>query len=419
MKEDFSFMKESIKDKPFYKKKWVRILCVTIVLAVLFGLISGCVFVKIQNHMKEKQEQEAMQEIEIPKDQPEEIPASEDASQAEESNEPETVFVEAELTLKEYGSLFTQMQKVAEEASKALVTVTAVSNDVDWFNEAYENRGQSTGMIIGDNGVELLILTKYSIVEECDGINVTFTDDTSVSAVLKRYDVTTGLAIISANLSDISEDTKSQITKATLGNSMRLKAGTPVIALGQADGSTDSMKIGTLTSVKNKQSVVDAEYTILVTDMMKNAGSNGVLINLSGQIVGVIQEQHLASNMEDVISAYAISDIKSLLEHLSNNQDIVYLGIKGVTVTSDALKEGVPSGVYVTEVQMDSPAMKGGIQTGDVIQAINGQKITQMNELTAVLERLSNRQNISLEGRRLTKDGYKKLNYQTSLSVLE
>lgn len=419
MKEDFSFMKESIKDKPFYKKKWVRILCVTIVLAVLFGLISGCVFVKIQNHMKEKQEQEAMQEIEIPKDQPEEIPASEDASQAEEFNEPETVFVEAELTLKEYGSLFTQMQKVSEEASKALVTVTAVINDVDWFNEAYENRGQSTGMIIGDNGVELLILTKYSIVEECDGINVTFTDDTSVSAVLKRYDVTTGLAIISANLSDISEDTKSQITKATLGNSMRLKAGTPVIALGQADGSTDSMKIGTLTSVKNKQSVVDAEYTILVTDMMKNAGSNGVLINLSGQIVGVIQEQHLASNMEDVISAYAISDIKSLLEHLSNNQDIVYLGIKGVTVTSDALKEGVPSGVYVTEVQMDSPAMKGGIQTGDVIQAINGQKITQMNELTAVLERLSNRQNISLEGRRLTKDGYKKLNYQTSLSVLE
>ena len=419
MKEDFSFMKESIKDKPFYKKKWVRILCGTVALAVIFGAVSGSIFMKIQNHMKEKQELEAMQEIEIPKDRPEEIPVSEEVSQAEEQTEPEKVFVEAELTLKEYGSLFSQMQKVAEETSKALVTVTAVSNDVDWFNEAYENRGQSTGMIIGDNGVELLILTKYSIVEECDGINVTFTDDASASAVLKRYDITTGLAVISVNLSDISADTKNQITKAALGNSMRLKAGTPVIALGQADGSTESMKIGTLTSVKNKQSVVDAEYTILVTDMMKNEGSNGVLINLNGQIVGIIQEQHLASNMKDVISAYAISDIKSLLEHLSNNQDIVYLGIKGVTVTSDALRTGVPSGVYVTEVKMDSPAMKGGIQNGDVIQAINGQKITQMSELTAVLERLSNRQNISLEGRRLTKDGYKKLNYQTSLSVLE
>ena len=419
MKEDFSFMKESIKDKPFYKKKWVRILCGTVALAVVFGAVAGSIFMKIQNHMKEKQELEAMQEIEIPKDQPEEIPVSEEDSQTEEQNEPETVFVEAELTLKEYGSLFTQMQKVAEEAYKALVTVTAVSNDVDWFNEAYENSGQSTGMIIGDNGVELLVLTKYSVVEECDGINVTFVDGASASAVLKRYDVTTNLSVISVNLSDISEGTKELIAKAPLGNSMRLKAGTPVIALGQADGSAESMKIGTLTSVKNKQSVVDAEYTILVTDMMKNEGSNGVLINLDGQIIGVIQEQHLSSNMEDVISAYAISDIKSLLEHLSNNQDIAYLGVKGVTVTNEALRSGIPSGVYVTEVQMDSPAMKGGIQTGDVLQAINGQKITQMSELTAVLERLSNRQNITLEGRRLTKDGYKKVNYQTSLSVLE
>jgi len=419
MKEDFSFMKESIKDKPFYKKKWVRILCGTVALAVVFGTVAGSIFMKIQNHMKEKQELEAMQEIEIPKDQPEEIPVSEEDSQTEEQNEPETVFVEAELTLKEYGSLFTQMQKVAEEAYKALVTVTAVSNDVDWFNEAYENSGQSTGMIIGDNGVELLVLTKYSVVEECDGINVTFVDGASASAVLKRYDVTTNLSVISVNLSDISEGTKELIAKAPLGNSMRLKAGTPVIALGQADGSAESMKIGTLTSVKNKQSVVDAEYTILVTDMMKNEGSNGVLINLDGQIIGVIQEQHLSSNMEDVISAYAISDIKSLLEHLSNNQDIAYLGVKGVTVTNEALRSGIPSGVYVTEVQMDSPAMKGGIQTGDVLQAINGQKITQMSELTAVLERLSNRQNITLEGRRLTKDGYKKVNYQTSLSVLE
>ena len=417
MKEEFSFMKESIKDKPFYKKKWVQIVGATIGLAVLFGLISSFVFVKIQNHMQEKQVQDAMKEIEIPKDQPEDMTPEE--SEEAEDEEPETVFVEAELTLKEYKDLYLQMQTIADKASKSLVTVTAVNNDVDWFNEAYENLGQSTGMIIGDNGVELLVLTKYSVVEECDGINVAFVDGTSASAVLKRYDITTSLAVISVNLSDISDDTKELITKATLGNSMRLEPGTPVIALGQADGSAESMKIGTLTSVKNKQSVVDAEYTILVTDMMKNEGSNGVLIDLDGQVIGVIQEQHLASNMEDVISAYAISDIKSLLEHLSNNQDIAYLGIKGVTVTNEALRSGVPSGVYVTEVQMDSPAMKGGIQSGDVLQAINGQKITQMSDLTAVLERLSNRQNISLEGRRLTRDGYKKLNYQTSLSVLE
>ena len=243
--------------------------------------------------------------------------------------------------------------------------------------------------------------------------------DTEVNAVLKKYDVTTDLAVISINLTDISDNTKAKIVKATLGNSIRLEAGMPVLAIGRADGSEDSMKVGTLTSTHNKQSVVDAEYTILVTDMMKNAGADGILINLNGEVIGIMQDHHLSSNMENVLTAYGISDIKSLLEHLSNNQDIAYLGIKGVSVTNEALKAGVPSGVYVTEVQIDSPAMKGGIQSGDVIQAINGQKVLSMSELSDVLSRLSNRQNITLEVRRLTRDGYKKTNYQTSLSVLE
>ena len=415
MNEENSFMKEKIKEKPFYKKKWVQILCTTVVLAVLFGVISAFVFSKMSEWIEEKQAQEAMQEIEIPKDQPEEeVPV-----ETESESVTEQVIVEAELTMDEYEELYSQMRTVAGNVSKALVTVTAVNNDVDWFNEEYENSGHSAGMIIGDNGVELLVLTKYSLVEASDGISVTFIDDTMANAVLKKYDVITNLAVISVNLSDISDDTKEEIHRAILGNSMKLEAGTPVIALGRADGSAESMKIGTLTSTQNKQSAIDAEYTILVTDMMKNIGSDGVLINLDGQIVGVIQEQHLSANMDHVISAYGISDIKSLLEHLSNSQDIAYLGIKGVTVAQEALRQGVPSGVYVTEVIMNSPAMLGGIQTGDVIQAINGQKITQMSELTAVLERLSNRQNTSLEGLRLTKDGYKKINYLTSLSVLE
>jgi S1-C subfamily serine protease len=415
MNEENSFMKEKIKEKPFYKKKWVQILSTTVVIAILFGVISAFVFSKMSEWIEEKQAQEAMQEIEIPKDQPEEdVPAK-----TEPESVTEQVIVEAELTLDEYEELYSQMRMIAGNASKALVTVTAVNNDVDWFNEEYENSGHSAGMIIGDNGVELLVLTKYSLVEASDGISVTFIDDTMANAVLKKYDVITNLAVISVNLSDISDNTKEEINRAILGNSMKLEAGTPVIALGRADGSAESMKIGTLTSTQNKQSAIDAEYTILVTDMMKNIGSDGVLINLDGQIVGVIQEQHLSANMDHVISAYGISDIKSLLEHLSNSQDIAYLGIKGVTVAQEALRQGVPSGVYVTEVIMNSPAMLGGIQTGDVIQAINGQKITQMSELTAVLERLSNRQNTSLEGRRLTKDGYKKINYLTSLSVLE
>lgn len=419
MNEEFSFMNEKIKDKPFYKKKWVKILAATVVLAVVFGLISSAVFLKMSDWIKNKKEQQAMTDIEIPQDTMEESAVPEVTDPETEPSVSETIVVDPQITVEDYMVLYANFRGLAKDVQKSLVTVTALNNDVDWFNEEYQNRGQCSGMIIGDNGVELLVLTKYSNIESCDGINVTFVDDTIVNAVLKKYDVTTNLAVISINLSDISENTKAKIVKATLGNSIRLEAGTPVLAIGRADGSEDSMKVGTLTSTHNKQSVVDAEYTILVTDMMKNAGADGILINLNGEVIGIMQEQHLSSNMENVLTAYGISDIKSLLEHLSNNQDIAYLGIKGVSVTNEALKSGVPSGVYVTEVQIDSPAMKGGIQSGDVIQAINGQKVLSMSELSDVLSRLSNRQNITLEVRRLTRDGYKKTNYQTSLSVLE
>lgn len=419
MNEEFSFMNEKIKDKPFYKKKWVKILAATIVLAVVFGLISSTVFLKMSDWIKNKKEQQAMTDIEIPQDTMEESAVPEVTDPETEPSVSETIVVDPQITVEDYRVLYANFRGLAKDVQKSLVTVTALNNDVDWFNEEYQNRGQCSGMIIGDNGVELLVLTKYSNIESCDGINVTFVDDTIVNAVLKKYDVTTNLAVISVNLSDISENTKAKIVKATLGNSIRLEAGTPVLAIGRADGSEDSMKVGTLTSTHNKQSVVDAEYTILVTDMMKNAGADGILINLNGEVIGIMQEQHLSSNMENVLTAYGISDIKSLLEHLSNNQDIAYLGIKGISVTNEALKSGVPSGVYVTEVQIDSPAMKGGIQSGDVIQAINGQKVLSMSELSDVLSRLSNRQNITLEVRRLTRDGYKKTNYQTSLSVLE
>lgn len=418
MNEEFSFMNEKIKEKPFFKRKWVQIVLATLGLAVLFGAAASLTFMKMQGWLKEKAQQEAMQEIQIPEDQPEDSSTAENPS-TEQEDVQEPIVVEAELTLAEYEKLYGEMQNIAAEASKSLVTVTAVKNDVDWFNEAYENLGQATGMIIGDNGVELLILTRYELVEACDGMNVTFVDGETAAAVLKKYDVTTNLAVISVNLSDISRETSAKIVQAKLGSSRVLKPGTLIMAVGRADGSPGSVMSGTLTSTNNTQSAVDAEYTVLVTDMTKNSGADGVLINFKGEVVGILQEKHISTAMQNVLSAYAISDMKSLVEHLSNNQDVTYLGVKGISVTAEAQKNGVPKGIYVTEVQMDSPAMLGGVQTGDVLQTINGQKIETMKNLADVLQRLSDKQNISLEGQRLTKDGYKKINYQTALSVLE
>lgn len=419
MSQDFSFMNEKIKDKPFYKRKWVRITAAVVSSAVLFGAVSGLVFVKMCDWLEEKQEQQAIQDIEIPEDMPAEPLASDSDLSDQSDTVSEPVPAENELTLEDYELLHEQLQDLAGEVRRSIVTVAALNRDEDWFSQGYQSGRRSAGMIIGDNSVELLILTRYDTVKQCDEIKVTFTDDTDIAAALKKYDVTTGFAVISVNLSDIPEATSEVITKASLGNSVRLKAGTPVLAVGRSEGSEDDMKLGTVTSAEYSQSMADAEYTMLLTDMVNGVGTSGVLVNFKGEVVGIIREQEPSGYMQNVLSAYAISDIKSLIEHLSNNQDVTYLGIKGVDVTEEAQSEGVPAGIYVTEVQIDSPAMRGGIQSGDVIYAVNGQEVQSMKEFSKILQRFSNKQNISLEGQRLTKDGYKKISYQTALTVLE
>lgn len=419
MSQDFSFMNEKIKDKPFYKRKWVRITSAVVSLAVVFGVVSSLIFVKMCDWMEKKQEQQAIQDIEIPEDTQDDFLTSETDTLNPADSISEPLIVDYELTLDDYEVLYEQLRELAGEVRKSVVTVAAINHDEDWFYQDYQNRRRSSGMIIGDNSVELLVLTQYDTVKQCDEIRVTFADDTDIRGTLKKYDVTTGFAVISVNLSDIPEETGEVIKKAELGNSVRLQAGTPVLAVGRSEGSEDDMKLGTLTSAEYDQSVVDAEYTMLVTDMVNGIGTSGVLVNFKGEVIGIIREQEPSGYQQNVLSAYAISDIKSLIEHLSNNQDVAYLGIKGVDVTEEAQAEGVPAGIYVTEVQIDSPAMRGGIQSGDVIYAVNGQEVSTMKEFSKILQRFSNKQSISLEGQRLTKDGYKKISYETSLTVLE
>ena len=158
MKEDFSFMKESIKDKPFYKKKWVQILCKTIVLAVLFGLISATVFMKIYRQMEKKQMLESMQEIEIPKDQPEEIEPVEATDPLNE--EPETVFVEAELTLKEYTESI-GINAIFHEDYGLREFCKNVVGDLDnrCVNYCYKVRLEETAKYAKENGYDTITTT--------------------------------------------------------------------------------------------------------------------------------------------------------------------------------------------------------------------------------------------------------------------
>ena len=434
-----SFVREKIKKQPFYKRRYVRRLCRQLLVAVLCGAVACFVFVKLYPWMDDTFGREEPSEITIPDD--EEMPEEEDASdtdggeeepeavEEEEVQEPESTEEEEaveeeeteplEFTSEEYGNLYDSLDDVVDAASYCLVTVTASESGTDWFSAAYGDVQEISGILAGNNGVELLILVPYSSVSGMSELSAEFVDGSEHEAVLKTYDMISDLAILSVNLSDVTSDTLSVIQMAELGSSRYLKAGEPVIAVGSPAGTAGSVKYGNLVADSSTISVIDGEYSLLITDITASDNASGVLLNMDGQVIGLIEDGYLDSNNTGVLTAYGISHMKGIIENLSNSQDVVYLGITGSQVTQAVSEsEGIPTGVYVSSVESDSPALAAGIQAGDIITEINGNTISSLSDIREFLLLYSNGQVIQVNVMRLGKEEYKEIGCKVTLSVL-
>ena len=416
--QEFSFVKEKIKKQPFYQNKTLRRAALQLIFSVVCGAVACFVFVIVHPWMERTFGEQEMTEITIPQEEEEETVT--EPQEETEDEEPVVITEPRELEVEDYADLYTKLKEVADTAGKSLVTVTASSSGTDWFNETYESRRELSGLLVGNNGVELLILASYSQVEGADTLQAAFADGSTLAAVLENYDSVTDLAVLSVNLADVEEDTLESIRMAELGSSKSLKAGEPVIAVGSPAGIAGSVKYGNLVASGYKVSVIDGEYNLLITDMERSEKGSGVLLNLSGQVIGLLEDSYLNSSNEGALTAYAISDMKDIIEHLSNSQDLVYMGIHGTDVTEEISEaQGIPAGVYVTGMEADSPAMNSGIQAGDIITEINGKTITSLSQIREMLLKFSREQVIQVVVMRQGKDGYKEIECSVTLNVLQ
>lgn len=410
----FSFMQEKIKEKPVYANPLVKKALRCILGGALFGgtalLIWALALPRINNRMEKNE----IQEIQIP----EETVDSETDDKSEDES-PVYITETVSMELKDYEKMYQQLMQIGNQVSKSLVDISAVKTDTDWFDEALTSHKSVAGLIIGDNGMELLILTEHEKVKDGD-LKVRFYDHTEAAGTLKKYDSNTGLAVVSVNLSDVDSSTRDVISYAELGSSKSLRSGQPVIVVGNPTGSSGSLLFGNLTSVTQTAELYDSSYNILTTDILKSSNGSGVVADWSGKIVGLLQEKTEAEGQDNTIQAYGISDVKDLIEHLSNNQDIVYMGIVGADVTTSiSEQENIPIGVYVSEVSLDSPAITAGIQPGDIITEINGQAIVNLKDIVATLLKCSSGQTVDVRYKRADASGYQDLQASVTLKVLQ
>ena len=193
---------------------------------------------------------------------------------------------------------------------------------------------------------------------------------------------------------------------------------------GGAESCISPLGIGGFTSMKALSTATDPDAASLPFDARRGGfvmgEGSGVLVNWDGKIVGVIQSECEVNAQKNTIQAYSISDMKAVIEHLSNNQDMVYMGIVGADVTTSISEsENIPIGVYVAEVSMDSPAIAAGIQPGDIITGMSGQSVTNMKDVMSVLLTCIDGQKVQVTFERSSKSGYQELETTVELKIYE
>lgn len=425
------FLIEKIKERPINRKKLVRRIIITVSMAVIFGFVACLTFFLLEpvfsSHLNPEEEPiliEFPEEISTEEVLPEDMFETEEdmALEKEISEVPvqlpedqiEQVLSNIELDSKDYESMYSSLAKIASENEGCLVTVSALTEDTDWWGNSYERAGISSGIIVADNGRELLILSQPV---SADRIQVEFCDKCQVEAKIKGQDKETGYMILSVSIYEISADTRKVFQVARIGSSLgKAMVGKPVIAAGSPMGISNSVNYGIITSNSEVISQVDRNYKLLSTNIYGSSKPSGVLFNLNGEVVGFIDNRFNASDRGQLLSAVGITELKRVIERLSNGEAIPYFGVKGTDVTVNANETlGVPFGAYITQIEMDSPAMQAGIQSGDVITGMGDNIIENFSSFSKILYEKSPDTELNVTLMRQSPEGYTEMEVMVTL----
>lgn len=333
----------------------------------------------------------------------------------------------------------TDVSQVVEEAMPAVVAVasTAVYQTPDfgfgWFfgggSQSYEVPSSGSGIIIGENDTELLIVTNNHVVQDTVSLKITFVDDAAVDAVIKGTDTDTDLAVISVPLDQIPQETKEKIAVARLGDSDGLKVGQGVIAIGNALGYGQSVTVGYVSALNREIKTSDGNTRVLLqTDAAINPGnSGGALLNMKGEVIGINAAKYSSTEVEGIGYAIPVSGVQDILDELMNRKtrsEVAeekrgYLGIQGTTVDEDAAAAfGMPKGVYVYKILKDGAAADSQLREKDIITKLDGMTVKSMQELQKLLKGYESGETIELLVQRQEDGQYKEIQIPVTLTGL-
>lgn len=410
---------------------WKKAGCAAL-LAVIFGVVAGGVFFGMGTVMKEEEEPIANTEV-----------LQEDSGVSERNYVSGNAYSVAD---------------VAEASMPSVVAITSVSVQEipDYFGifgygtQQYQSAGSGSGIIVGENDDELLIATNNHVVAGATTLSVCFIGkdvvnaeeetqnlasgdgdinvEDAVTAKIKGTDEENDLAVVAVKKSDIPEDTMSEIKIAQLGNSDGLTVGEQVVAIGNALGYGQSVTSGWVSALNRSIATDEGTNTELIqTDAAINPGnSGGALLNMKGEVIGINSAKYADNAVEGMGYAIPISKAQPILEDLMNRKTrdkvdadkTAYLGVSVQDLPSEVSQMyNMPSGAFVTETVPGEAAEAAGIKKGDIIEKLDGQKVTGNQDLVEKLQYYEAGETVEVVVARADDGEYKDITMEVTLGT--
>jgi len=458
---EYAFVKERIiVERPAKKAGFFKRFFITLFLGIIFGGVSAVVFVValpyIQEYFHHPEQpvnsgNDGEDRVSIPLDDDMSNESQADATGSTTSTEPSTseqptasevttsteetsstenqVLIEEmvgklidealarqQITIADYKILYGALGDVVNKVNRSIVTVTASSTVIDILEHSYEVTDVVSGVIYSITENDVCIMTNYAKVKDAESIKVSFLGGYACDAEIQRADDSSDIAVIRIEKSELDNSTLARIQAVALGNSYAVKTGDPIIAVGDPMGYMYTMSYGIVTATTyNFLKSLDAHYRVINTNVVKSSAGNGFLINLDGELVGILFDEDGETNSlltADICAAVTISDLKRRLERISNDEQIPYFGIMGEDIVSDGVS---PQGIYILQTEIDSPAYNAGILNGDIIVGMSDMDNMSMKSLRNFLETSAIGDIVDVTVMRKGKDEYKEMTFEVVL----
>lgn len=409
-----SFVKEIYKGKKKLLTKQ-KILS-TVILGVIFGISSAIMFNIVQKSGDMLIGKGGREKVKISKVNDKQTAKSDENNSQAKNKEKENnkdnlkqIIVEKKLIfgINEYKNLYYDFKIAAKKLEKCTLNVIVENKNGGIVDSTKRHR--NLGLIVAENKKSFYILSP-SVKGAKKKSKVEIMGDYIPVTLLKHHE-STGLMIVRLDKDDLNEQYYDNIEVANLIATSDADIGKPVLVYGFLNDGRFGFANSQITSYDQVNRFSDCSFSMMTTDIMLDDKASGVVADFEGHIMGFIDKNSKLNYRE----SFAVTELQNIIERLSNGEKIPVLGIKGEDVKGKNIADNLTSGVFVTDVENDSPAMSFGVLPGDILIKINGVSINDIKAMQEIIQKYDSNQTVKITLMRQKVDEYEEIEFSVDL----